>query len=335
MAAPVPPPRKINTRSCQLHLLNPDRIGQAERRPWHPAELVAILGDQRGRHWQHIGITSYSPDGKQIATLAGDSINGSFVYIWEAPSLRFQALLPIRATFMQFLPHGNILQTCSDDGSVRLWDVSGAKPKGRLLLRGGFCAFLHHNTFGSPNGKKLINHSSSTLDLYDLSASPPNRIILPIGEDMSFCGAAFSTDSRTLAILTANFHSVPLELWIGPTKVTEQKVTLWDVSGARPKRHCVLDGPCGEFDSLMFSPDNKTLVVGSTLWDISHVQPKFRASMIGQGEKIHTCVFTPDGRHAIMTTFKDDHSYLSLRDMHQRIPRVLQSVRITAPYCGA
>jgi WD40 repeat protein len=353
-AAPAPSIRAINALSPQLHRLDPKHIRGAECRPWHPVELVAIVGHQRGRHWHNIGSISYSPDGKQIATVARDH-HSRGVYLWETAPLRFLAVLPIRASFIRFLPNENILLTCSEDGTASLWDVSEAKPKQRKLFRASLGAFMYGGTIASPDGKRLLTRTNSTVDLYDLRASPPRRTILPATDGLTLESAAFSPDSRTLATLTSKRHYS--RAWpLGPYTITNLKVTLWDVSVPQPKQRCLLDGTCGEWDELTFSPDGKILLVGSNLWDLSKAIPKFRTSLLGTEEKNHQyvfnpdgsrtvwnhwgelkrhyriCVFTPDGRYTIVSSIEDDRSHISVCDLRPRVPRIIQSVQLTSEY---
>jgi WD40 repeat protein len=302
--------------------------------------LVAILGNQRGRHWQFLNAIAYSLDGKRIATLAGGfAMNGAAVSIWEAASLRFQGLLPIQATFIQFVPGRDALLTCSADTTVRLWDLSGDKCKERIILRRAFDAYGLRGLAVSPNGKRLvaITHSLGekryTMDVYDLNASPPRRSTLPFSEGTSFIQSVYSPDSRTLATLTCRIKPSS-EKWGYPSTTVDQKVTLWDVSGPEPKQRAVLSGPARPWGELAFSPDGKTIICGGNIWDLSDAKPKFRATMTDPEEEVWGCVFLPNGWRSITTSVKDHRLHVRVWDMNQRMPRIVQTVRLSAPRCG-
>ncbi len=320
MAAPVPSPRKINARTPQLLLLDRDWIPQAERRSWQPAELVAILGNQCGRHWKSIIGISYSQDGKRIATLGGRSINGSSVYIWEADRLRFQGFLPIQATFVQFVAGRDTLLTCSTDATVRLWVLSGAKYKERVILRKPFGAFDLYNMAVSPDGKKLLARTSrvgtdADADIYDLTASAPKRSTIPLEKDQSLYVATFSPDSRTLATLTCKVQSC--REWGWPCTTTDHQVSLWDVSGPKPMKRVMLTGVSRPRGVLTFSPDGKTVICGGSLWDLSEAKPTFRGTVIGQEEEVWGCVFSSNGQRVITTSAKDNRLYVRVWDMRE------------------
>lgn len=339
LSAPVPPPRKINAYTPQLFLLNPKRISEIQRRPWHPAELVAIVGDQRGHHWHYLRSLSHSPDGRQIAVLEGD-YRGCFVRLWEKTNLHFLTSLPMQATFIRFLPQDNGLLTCSDDGIAWLWNITGSKPSYQKKARGAFGTFRHAVTAISSDGTRLISDTSSSVDLFDLSISPPKwtnlRILrkdLPRGESLSICSAALSTDGKILAELTCVIHDTFPGKWGGPFTYSDEKVTLWDISDPQPKKRCVLEN-CERQDGLAFSPDGKTLTIGGNIWDLSETKPKLRAAMNERGEKIQVCVFSSDSRYAITTSLKFERLHLRVRDMRQLVPRIIQTLPLAGPYSG-
>lgn len=346
--APVPSIRAINARSSQLHRLGREKISKVERRPWHPAELVAILGDQKGRHWESLMGLSHSPNGKWIASLSWDR-----VCLWETPNLCFGALLPINATFIQFVPEQHRLLTCGSDGIVRLWDVDGDKPRSRVLMRDApivlnevLSKFSH--VAASPDGKKLAVATGNGFDYYDMNTSPPKRCYLSLGQGMTLLEAGFSPNSHRLVTLKAevmDFRGYLRGPWF-----KNQELTLWDVSVAIPKRLCAMTGPIWWWGRISFSPDGKTVVCGANIWDLSGDTPKFRGAMKGdkedaqelhfkgrklkdderpiEGENIQECLFLPSSRYALTTGYNYNRSraYVRVRDMRKREPQILQTV---------
>jgi WD40 repeat protein len=169
-AAPVPGP---NGGVPPLGRLNPRAIPQEERHPWQPAELVAVLGEGRGRHWGHTrdACATFSPDGKWVASAAGGSI-----YLWEPGTLRLHALLPMRTgsvSALWFTRDGRTL-AANGSGGVAFWDLHAARPKEWGPLPGGLRARPDALAL-SPDGRLLASNSSPGAALWDLSVTPPGN----------------------------------------------------------------------------------------------------------------------------------------------------------------
>ena len=65
---------------------------------------------------------AFAPDGRSIATAAGDRM----IRIWDAQTLKERLTIPghqgiVRA--VAFCPDGRTLASVSDDGTLRLWDT--------------------------------------------------------------------------------------------------------------------------------------------------------------------------------------------------------------------
>jgi WD40 repeat protein len=328
IAAPVPGPQKINLFASQLYRLDPKRISQSERRPWHPAELVAIVGSQRGHHWQSIKDVTYSLDGKHIATLSRDR-----VYVWEAPSLRFQNVLPIEAQFIRFVPEQNRLLTCGKDGIARLWDLNGDRSKSRVGLRGILGDFSR--VACSVDGKKIIVSTRDGFNFQDLRLSPPKSCYFTLGKRKSLLEAAFSPNSRLLVTLGAKVDYS----WTGFSRepwISDMEINLWDVSGTIPKLRGVLPlvGSYYKEGRFAFSPDSKIVVWGAHIWDLSDDKSKFRAAMNKENERLEDCIILPGNRQAITVSSVATDYFLHLRDLQTSVPRILQTAQLSSCYRG-
>jgi hypothetical protein len=118
-----------------LDFLNPDAIPAGDHLGWQPEELVAVLGEHKGRHWGMVRCVSWRPNGKQIVS-GGDDL---FIRIWDAESMQEWAVLyghtrPVLA--VAFSPDGKTLISGSADKTVRVWDLSGEEPKEGSVLTG-------------------------------------------------------------------------------------------------------------------------------------------------------------------------------------------------------
>ena len=119
------------------------RVGQIDqaippldRFDWQPKELVAVLGEHRGRHGNAVTCVTYSPDGK---TVVSGGANG-LVRLWDSATLRQKG--PSLGTgsgtlCLAWARDGKWLAAGNAGGAIYLWDVSGTEPKaGPVVFRG-------------------------------------------------------------------------------------------------------------------------------------------------------------------------------------------------------
>ncbi|MFI5454320.1 MAG: sigma-70 family RNA polymerase sigma factor [Isosphaerales bacterium] len=197
-----------------------------------PENVVAVLGDLRGRHAGEVRGLAMSPDGKLIATIADDDKK---VRLWDAETLRpLAALAGNRASVncVAISPTGHWLAAGSAYGDFFVWDLSTTPPKGPTLLptRGKDNIFNNqiHAVAFSHDGKRLaVAGSAKSVDLFDMSgAQPVERGVLP-GVDQEVHSLTFSPDGTTLALAGSKDGSV----------------RLWDVTGAGPRAKATLRAP--------------------------------------------------------------------------------------------
>ena len=88
-----------------------------------PAELVAIVGENRGRHGDAAKCVAVSPDGQLIASGSRDGT----VRLWNAETLQNVATFPHGddVDAVTFSPDGTKVLSVCWDGYVREWSVSG------------------------------------------------------------------------------------------------------------------------------------------------------------------------------------------------------------------
>jgi hypothetical protein len=95
LAAPVPEVGPVESASPRLHRLDPNRISPDQRFPWHPPQLVAVLGDGPSRHEAPVQALVVSPeDGQSVITAAG-----RYLYGWDT-SLQRRSLLDAETWFL-------------------------------------------------------------------------------------------------------------------------------------------------------------------------------------------------------------------------------------------
>lgn len=93
-----------------------------DKLPWYPTELVAVLGEDRGRHWGPVLCLAASSDGSFIASGGSDGM----ILIWSTKDLRQKGRILDHTGAVRSLaisPDGKRLVSFSSDGTQRLWNI--------------------------------------------------------------------------------------------------------------------------------------------------------------------------------------------------------------------
>jgi anti-sigma factor RsiW len=154
-----------------LDRLDPVKIPAWERFPWQPRELVAVLGEHRGRHWEIITCVTFSPDGKRAASCGYDGL----VYVWDADTLHLRAVLVghTRANWgVAFSPDGHRLLSGGEDQTVRLWDVDTGQELRRFEGHAGIVWSVAY----SPDGRHALSGGEDrSMRLWDVETAKEVR----------------------------------------------------------------------------------------------------------------------------------------------------------------
>ncbi len=244
-----------------------------------------------------VNAVAISPGGNLIATGYGDG----HVQLWRWRGARLVPLgtprvasqLPAGSTnqveFVAFSPDGKLLASGSDDGTVRLWDITDpARPASLSLTHDPGDAVF--SVAFSPNGHVLAAASADDkVRLWNV-ADPARPVQLGkalTGPTNTAYSVAFSPDGKVLALGSA-----------------DRDVRLWDVSNpARPRPISpMLTGPAGYVYSVAFSPGGNILAAGNTdgsvwLWNVAQpAHPALIATLTGPTGHVYAVAFGPGGR---------------------------------------
>ncbi|MEV8551872.1 WD40 repeat domain-containing protein [Streptomyces glaucescens] len=283
------------------HRLRPDDAATNNR-------LVSIVNAPLATpllgHTGAVYLTSFSPDGRTLATASYDRT----VRLWDVsdPTRPKPLGVPLAGhtswvSSAVFSPDGRTLASAGDDGVIRLWDVTDRERPTSLGSLTGHRGTVYLVAFG-PDGRTLASASEDrTVGLWDVREPGRARALGRLtGHGAAVRSVAFAPDGRTVA-----------------AGGDDHTIRLWDTAGpGRPRELGKLAGHTDTVHSVAFSPDGRTLASGGAddtirLWNVTDPG---RAARLGPPLTAHTgpvwsVAFAPDG-HTLAAASADSTASL-------------------------
>ncbi len=250
-----------------------------------PPEALARLGTVRFRHEDWIGPLALSPDGRELAAVAGKSL-----IVWDAGTgqPRQRITMATALPCLAFHPDGKSMVVGGADHIVRLLDLASGKEVRRFLghKAGKGNRWLDRGVTDAVfavDGKTLLSWGSDHPRLWDVASG--KECPLP-SKDWTVRG--LSPDGKLLA---------------GQVKGSEKVLRLWDVMDQKEVRQM---SHHDEVRRLSFSPDGKFLAVevkGTPkilwLWDVTTGK---EVRQFAHVDSVGHLAFSPDSK-AIAAVF--------------------------------
>lgn len=296
--------------------LDPKAIPVAERFPWQPPELVAVIGTHADRTWSRsTDQLALSPDGRLFATGARESP----LIVWDVATrtrkLEFPATALTRSArspndgpdgAVAFASDSKRIVVRVEGDSLSTADVVPAPAPAYVPWKGGPAAGQAIRVFLSPDGQRCIT-VGRTLQFWNVAASPA-KLLHKIEEPFNIRGFAVTPDCTRLAFFPSQ---------------KERKIVVLDVSNTEVKERWRLEDRILADRVIALSDDGTRLVATTNtlgeliIWDLQDPPFPIRFMSTFKGLDTRKLAFTHDGKKVLwgMGT-----SHLSLWDVAKAKP---------------
>lgn len=278
-----------------LFRMDPKLIPPLERFDWQPKELVAVLGEHRGRQGNPVLCVAVSPDGKQVAS--GGS--GGYVRLWDRTTMRLQKLLGhgYAASAITYSVDGTLLVVAGHNGAVQIWKMD----KGVATA-----------------GPSVSNSSAA---LYAVAISPNNKYFAGGGADTAVHVWEFDDKGLPKVVGALQGHTGPVSsLAFADNKTLtsggyDGTVRFWGLGEKQNRERSKFQAAAKEVRCLAYSGAGDVLATGDSdgnwrLWDMRASPPKETTAVATKYGPITSIAFGPRGSQTLGTGHTDNMARL-------------------------
>ncbi|MDJ1645433.1 nSTAND1 domain-containing NTPase [Streptomyces pakalii] len=278
----------------------------------------AVLGDSRRGYLHAVAF------GADSRTMAAAGPGGT--QVWHLNDSGTRTTRPTQhlpgAYAAAFAPRGLRLATAGEERVVRVWDLTGSRPRPTSRLTG------HTDTIAalsfSPDGRTLASAGvDATVRLWNIAPDERGTAHATLsGHTGQISSLTFASDGRTLVSgstdRTTRLWELPSPALTGHTSSLyatafsangrqlatgsfDRTIRLWDVADLTARPAAQLTGHQAAVNAVAFSPRRRLLASGSLdrtlrLWDTGGSHPgKQLASVPAGQDAVNSVAFAPDG----------------------------------------
>ena len=268
----------------------------------------------RGKDIGSIQSVAFSPDGNTIVSCGGNNI-----HLWDSDTNQLLKTLighTESVNSVVFSPDGETIASASDDRTVRLWNVNTHKHITTLM---GHADSVSRIVF-SPDGETIASSSNDrTIRLWN--ANTGEHINTLTGHVENVNTVAFSPDEKIIA--SGSGRLAYLGGGEDSGTCVGQEIRLWNANTGELIK--TLIGHTSVVNSVVFSPDGKTIASGSghwwgyegrasageevRLWNAN--TGELIKTLTGHKDVVSSVAFSPDGNLIVSGDWYDWDGYLS------------------------
>jgi WD40 repeat protein len=232
----------VNQLPSPLDKLDAKHIPELDRFDWQPKELVAVIGEHRGRHGYPVTCVVWTPDGKRV--ISGGT--QGHVRFWDSTTLRQQALVGTahHTTCLAVSRDSKTLAAGTAYGLLYVWDISGKQPVQTGMFTIGTSTV--HSVDISRDGKLLAaGVYDGLVHTFDLNGSKPKERTQLSGHKTAARAVAFAPDSKYLA-----------------AGATDGTIRFWSFQGEKINDHGSLEVHNKAITCMVYNSRGNTLTAG-------------------------------------------------------------------------
>ncbi len=308
-------------------------VGDFSPMPWHPEELLAVLGDERGQTWGYPGGLVVTAGGSRVILATR---NGTLL-VYDAHSMAMISTFGegrASARHLQLAGDGERLIVGYDDQAVELWDITRERP---VLVQTVHLPVddpeaVVVNFGSSRNADRFVGSTGRLVSVWELRRGRLKQIhSVDIGEETAFA-CLLSADGEWLLTKSQRVLKEPEP--VSPDRLVEVNgksyvrsdctLRVWDVSGSNAK----------ETDRVVttnvyvprFSPDGSAVFAtpdftepdrGLRQWNFVDGKLQEAEDLAVKLGSYSEMAFSPDGR-LLAGRLKDCYGQDSVMDIGQK-----------------